>query len=102
MEPANRSLDLRCVVQRVPYVFFVPISLQAKQTPGPQCELHAPKRFLRLFLDVNVVSQCLVLAPQPGPSLTTEYTPRERGAPPAAQPPLTSTPVSKPLATPAI
>ncbi|KAI0005518.1 Fip1 motif-domain-containing protein, partial [Russula compacta] len=40
----------------------------------------------------------------PGPSLTTEYTPRERGGPakpPAPQPPPpTSTPSSKPLATP--
>ncbi|KAF8499211.1 hypothetical protein F5888DRAFT_1888962 [Russula emetica] len=43
--------------------------------------------------------------PAPGPSLTTEYTPRERGTPaklPAAQPPSTGTPSSKPLATPNI
>ncbi|KAI9445402.1 hypothetical protein H4582DRAFT_2125721 [Lactarius indigo] len=38
-----------------------------------------------------------------GPSLTTEYTPRERGAPakpPAAQPPSTSTPTTWPVSTP--
>jgi pre-mRNA 3'-end-processing factor FIP1 len=49
----------------------------------------------------------MVLAVAPhhpsGPSLTTEYTPRERGAPskpPAAQPPATSTPTTWPVSTP--
>ncbi|KAI9513130.1 hypothetical protein F5148DRAFT_1158983 [Russula earlei] len=44
-------------------------------------------------------------APPPGPSLTTEYTPRERGGPvkpPAPQLPPTGTPISKSVTTPII
>lgn len=104
MEPANRSLDLRCVAHASLLSSSFPSLFRPNRPPArtnstPQKGLAT---ILRLFPDVNVVSKRLVLAPQPGPSLTTEYTPRERGAPPAAQPPQTSTPVSKPLATPTI
>lgn len=103
MEPTNRSLDLRCVARLLRPV-PCPISLQAKQTRAAQRECHATKRFGCLFPDANpILTQRLGTAPLPGPSLTTEYTPRERGGPakpPAGQPPQTSTPGSKPLTTP--
>jgi pre-mRNA 3'-end-processing factor FIP1 len=84
-----------------------PISLQANQTRAAHREFHATKRFdsVAFFPECECYTQCLGTAPAPGPSLTTEYTPRERGAPaklPATQPPPTGTPSSKPLATPNI
>lgn len=91
---------------RVPCVFFVPISLQAKQTSGTQYKHRASKRFDHHSLSLPGCKRRFSTphpASHPGPSLTTEYTPRERGAPakpPAAQPPPTSAPASKPLATP--
>jgi hypothetical protein len=56
-----------------------------------------------LFPDANAILKCLGTAPALGPSLTTEYTPCERGTPAkrlVAQPPLTGTFSFKPLATP--
>jgi hypothetical protein len=85
--------------------FLYPISLQANQTRAAQHEFHTTKRSSCLFPGCECHTQCLGTAPAPGPSLTTEYTPRERGAPaklPAAQPTPTGTPSSKPLATPNI
>jgi pre-mRNA 3'-end-processing factor FIP1 len=79
-------------------------SIQANQTRAAQREFRATKRF-SWPLSSEYYTQCLGTAPAPGPSLTTEYTPRERGGltkPPAAQPPATGTPTSKPLPTPNI
>ncbi|KAI0286834.1 hypothetical protein BGY98DRAFT_1104932 [Russula aff. rugulosa BPL654] len=87
MEPANRSLDLRCVARPI-LPFLYPISLSRPTRPAPRNANSTPQK-----------------VPAPGPSLTTEYTPRERGGlakPPAAQPTPTGTPSSKPLATPNI
>lgn len=106
MEPTNRSLDLRCVAHASLVSSSFPSLFRPSRPPARNTNTASQKGLNPihcLFLDVSVVSQRLVPAPQPGPSLTTEYTPRERGAPakpPAAQPPPTSAPVSKPLATP--
>ena len=66
----------------------------------------APPKGLTTVLP-SCSAHALVVAPHPsGPSLTTEYTPRERGTPakpPAAQPPATSTPTPTtpwPVSTP--
>jgi len=108
MEPTNRSLDLRCVA-RTSLVSSSFSSLRRPNRPPPRPTTTTPQKGLTTILcpfpDVNVISQRLAPGPQPSPSLTTEYTPRERGAPakpPAAQPPPASAPVSKPLATPTI
>jgi hypothetical protein len=49
MEPANRSLDLRCVARLLRPVTYR-ISLQAKQTRTAHRESHATKRFSCLSL----------------------------------------------------
>jgi hypothetical protein len=105
MEPANRSLDLRCVAP-VSFISFPVLHLSTGQPDPPRRATRIPRHkkvCSRLFPDANAILNvfCLGTAPVPGPSLTTEYTPRERGAP-AAQPPPTGTPSSKPLATPNI
>jgi Fip1 motif len=109
MEPANRSLDLRCVIRVVVGTSpCSPSSLsQAKQALGAQRELlHTPKRFAPRYCECNVVLRVLFIAPPPpGLSLTTEYTPRERGGPakpPAAQPSVASTPIARSLTNPNI
>lgn len=101
MEPANRSLDLRCVARHLR-----PASphLSSGQTdPRHATRIPRHKKVWLLLSSCGRHAQCLGTAPPPNPSLTTEYTPRERGAPakpPAAQLPSTSTPGPKPLATP--
>ena len=79
-------------------------SLSRPNRPAPRTANPTQQKglvaLLCLFQDHT---QRLGTAPPPGPSLTTEYTPRERGGPAkplATQPSQTSTPGSKPLVTP--
>lgn len=92
---------------RGPVSFFVsfPVnpSLSRPTRPAPRNANSTPQKGLVASLfRCEFHTQCLDTGPAPGPSLTTEYTPRERGGfakPPAAQPPTTGTPSSKPFAT---
>ena len=55
MEPANRSLDLRCAVRLI-LLFPIPhLSLQANQTRAAPCEFHATKRFSYLLSGMRVL-----------------------------------------------
>jgi pre-mRNA 3'-end-processing factor FIP1 len=93
--------------QPVPsFPFLYPISLSRPTRPAPRNANSTPQKgIVAFFPEFECHTQCLGTVPAPGPSLTTEYTPRERGGlakPPAAQPTPTGTPSSKPLATPNI
>ncbi len=108
MEPANRSLDLRYVVLRRS-LFHCRSSLRRPARPAARSTSSTappPKGLttVLLFPHCHVALTAFALAPHPsGPSLTTEYTPRERSGlvkPQAAQPPATSTPTSWPVSTP--